>query len=232
MKSISIAAGCGAVLVVSGTLALAAQTPAQKCQDAIASAARKYFDSRYKAQAKCRDKRAVSGTPADCSVDPAVTDAIASAESRLSTRITTMCPGGVVAQTDLGLACKGALTPTDVVDCVTDDVHGPRVDELIAAGYDASGQISNAAVRICQKTISKALRKGASTRQKTRRACAKKIALVEDAPEICPDAHALASLDRARDKLITLVEQKCDDTQVLDTALKFGGECGDDRAGA
>ena len=89
------------------------------------TAARKYYDARYKNLAKCRDARAVTGTPADCATDTAVLDAIAKAETKLSDKVTANCPGLLVAQTDLGLACKGALTVSDVVDCVTDDVQGP-----------------------------------------------------------------------------------------------------------
>ena len=45
-----------------------------------------------------------------------------------------------------------------------------------------------------------------------------------------PTRRRSLAFDKARDKLISLVEKKCNDTQVLDAALKFGGECGDDRA--
>ncbi len=232
MQSIRIVGGSIAALVASASLAIGGLTPAQKCQDAIATSAQKYFDGRYKALAKCHDARAGSGTPADCATDPTVVAAIASAETKLTTKITAKCQGGLIAQTDLGLACTGAATVADVVDCVTDDIHGPRADELIDAGYDDSGQIADPLLRKCQKTIGKALRKGASARQKARRKCAKPIALVENAPGACPDPKALAAFDKARDKLILLVEKKCTDAQVLDAALVFGGECGDDRVDA
>ena len=232
MRTRTIVTGSLAAVVAVSSLATAGLTPAQKCQDAIASSAQKYFDAVYKAEAKCRDGRAATGAPADCSVDATVTAAIAGAETKLTAKITAKCPGPLVAQTDLGLACAGAATVTDVVACVTDDVHGPRARALIDAAYDASGQIADPLVRKCEQTVGKALRKGASLRQKARRKCAKPIALVENATGACPDAKAFKSFDKARDKLILLVEQKCDDTQVLDAALKFGGECGDVRAGA
>jgi alkaline phosphatase D len=232
MRTHSIVAGSLAALLASSSLATAGLTPAQKCQDAIASAAQKYFDAVYKAEAKCRDGRAATGTPADCSVDPAVTGAIATAETKLTMKVTIKCPGTLVAQTDLGLACAGAATVTDVVDCVTDDVHGPRARELIDAAYDASGQITDSLLRKCEQSVSKAVRKGATLRQKARRKCAKPIALVENPPTTCPDAKALTSFDKARDKLVLLVEKKCDDMQVLVAALQFGGECGDTRVGA
>ncbi len=224
-----ISAGSIGILVASASVALAGLTPAQKCQDTIAVAGRKYFESRYKAEAKCRDQRAASGSPADCSIDPDVLDRIASAEAKLSTKLNSMCAGALAAQTDLGLACAGAASVGDLVDCITDDVHGPRAAELLDAAYGDSGQISDVMLRICQKSIGKALRKGASMRQKARRKCAKPIALVPGAEDDCPEAATFATFDKARDKLITAVEKKCNDVQVLDAALEFGGECGDDR---
>jgi alkaline phosphatase D len=232
MKSVKVLVGAAAVLVASTSLAFAAVTPEQKCSDAIAGAARKYFDARYKAQAKCQDAKAVSGTPADCLADPDVLDAIATAETKLTAKITAKCPGVMVAQMDLGLACEGALTVADVVDCIADDVHGPGADLLIDTAYHEAGQISDVLLRKCQKTIGKAVRKDASARQKARAKCAKPIALVENPPTSCPDAKALLALDKARDKLILLVETKCTDAQVVNAAFDFGGDCGDDRAGA
>jgi alkaline phosphatase D len=165
-------------------------------------------------------------------VDAGVLAAVASAETKLQTKINAKCASIPIAlQLDLGLQCRGAATVTDVVDCITDDVHGPRADELIDAAYDDSGQINDTLVRKCQQTIGKALRKGASARQKARRKCAKPIALAPVDGD-CPDTKALLSFDKARVKLITLVEKKCGDTQVVDAALTFGGECGDDRVGA
>ncbi len=231
MRSTTIAAA--AVLVACVSPAGAALTPLQKCQDAIAGASRKYFDARYKAQAKCQDAKAASGTPADCTTDMDVIDAIATAEAKLTAKITAKCPGVTdIAQTDLGLACKGALTISDVVDCVTDDVHGPHADRLIDTAYHDSGQITDLLLRKCQKSIGKAVRKGASARLKARAKCAKPIALVANPATRCPDAKAFLALDKARVKLVTLVETACTDAQVLDAALKFGGDCGDDRAGA
>ncbi len=232
MKTLAVVTASVLALFASSLPVRAGLTPAQNCQDTIVSAAQKYFDAVYKAEAKCRDGRAVTGAPADCSIDPGVTAAIATAEGKLSSKITAKCPGGVVAQTDLGLACAGAATVGDVVDCITDDVHGPRAKELVDAVYDDSGQITDALLRKCEQTISKAVRKGAKLRQKARRKCAKPIALVESAPGDCPDLKAFKSFDKARDKLTVLVEKKCSDTQVLDAALEFGGECADTRAGA
>jgi alkaline phosphatase D len=230
MRSTTFVAG--AAVLVSASLAVAALTPGQKCQDAIAGAARKYFEKRYKAQAKCRDARAVSGMPADCDLDQDVIDAIATAEEKLTAKIVVKCPGLLIAQSDLGLACTGALTVTDVVDCVTDDVHGPGADLLIDTAYHDSGQIADALLRKCQKSIGKAVRKGAAARLKARAKCAKPIAQVDNPPTRCPDAKAHLAFDKALTKLITLVEASCNDTQVLDAALQFGGDCGDDRAGA
>jgi phosphodiesterase/alkaline phosphatase D-like protein len=231
MRSTTFVAGAAIVLALASA-AGAGLTPEQKCQDAIAGAARKYFDGRYKALAKCQDAKAVSGTPADCFADGTVVAAIATAETKLSAKVTSKCPGLLIATADLGLACKGALTVQDVVDCVTDDVHGPGADRLIDTAYHDSGQITDSLLRTCQKTIGKAVRKGAGARLKARAKCAKAIALVDNPPTRCPDAKAFLALDKARVKLITLVEAKCNDTQVLDAALKFGGDCGDDRVGA
>ena len=121
---------------------------------------------------------------------------------------------------------------TDLVDCITDDVNGPRALELIDVAYDGSGQIADPLLRKCQKTIGKSLRKGAKLRQKARRKCAKPIALVDGAPAPCPDAKTFTAFDKAREKLVFLVEKTCSDTQVLDAALKIGGECSDTRVGA
>ena len=218
--------GGGLIALAASSVAAAAVTPAQKCQDAIVVAAQKYFDSVYKAQAKCRDQRAVSGLPADCSTDPKVTGAVTKAETTLTTKLSAKCTG-LVASADLGLACKGVTTLTDLVDCITDDVNGPRALELIDVAYDGSGQITDPLLRKCQKTIGKSLRKGAKLRQKARRKCAKSIALVDGAPAPCPDAKTFTAFDKAREKLVFMVEKTCSDTQVLDAALKIGGECSD-----
>jgi alkaline phosphatase/alkaline phosphatase D len=232
MNTLKLVGGSLVALAAVSSIAVAAVTPAQKCQDTVVKGGQKYFDSVYKAQAKCRDGRAVTGLPADCSVDPKVTTAVAKAETTLTTKVSAKCGDPLVAQGDFGLACKGVATVTALVDCITDDVTGPRALVLIDVAYDGSGQIADPLLRKCQKTIGKSLRKGASLRQKARRKCAKPIALVEGAAASCPDAKAFAAFDKAREKLIFQVEKVCSDTQVLDAALKIGGECSDTRVGA
>ncbi|MCW5893151.1 MAG: alkaline phosphatase D family protein [bacterium] len=219
------------VVTVVAHGAVAAPTPAQKCQDAIASAAGKYFGTRAKTLGKCRDGRAASGTPADCASDAGVVTSLAKAQDKLTKSVTAKCPGATIADADLGLACDGAATVGDVVTCVVAAVHGPRADELIDTGYDDAGQLADAGVRACQKTIGKAIQKAANARLKLRRACAKK-AVFSGSGARCPDEKTLAKLDKAREKLIAVVETKCTDAQVLDAAIEFGGECGDTRAGA
>ena len=217
MKSTVIVAGSAVMVAACASLALAL-TPEQKCQDGIAGAARKYFDARYKVQSKCHDSLAKTGAPADCTTDPDVITAIATAETKLDAKITAKCPGVTVLQADLGLACRNALTVSDVVDCIVDDVHGPGADLLIDTAYHDSGQIADVLLQKCQKTIGKAVRKGAGARLKVRAKCAKPIAQVDNPPTRCPDAKAHEALDKARVKLVTLVEAKCTDAQVLDAA--------------
>ena len=221
--------GGGLIALVASSVAVAAVTPAQKCQDAIVVAAQKYFDSVYKAQAKCRDQRAVSGTTRRLLDRSRGHRRGREGRDDLDDQAVVEVPG-LVASADLGLACKGVTTVTDLVDCITDDVNGPRALELIDVAYDGSGQITDPLLRKCQKTIGKSLRKGAKLRQKARRKCAKPIALVERrAGHLSGREGASTAFDKAREKLVFLVEKKCNDTQVLDAALKFGGECGGHR---
>src|SRR5262245_66123141 len=235
MKSSTIVL-IGSIVTLTGTAPRVhgAVSAPQQCQDAIAVGARKYFESRYKAQSRCHDRRAQTGAPADCASDPKVLSAIATAGTKLTAKVNSKCTGGLLLAVDLGLACDGAATVPDVVACIANEVHGPRADELIDAAYGDSGQITDVLLRNCQKAIGKALRKDAGKRQKVRRTCAKPLALVNSAQweDSCPDAAAFAALDKARDNLIELVEKKCSDTQVLAAALEFGGECGDDRPAA
>lgn len=226
---VAFAAVLGVVAVAQ--TAAAAPTPAQKCQDAIASAAGKYFGAVAKALGKCEDKQAATGAPADCAVDAGVTSALAKAQDKLQKSVTAKCPDTTIADGDLGLACEAAVTVNDVVGCVVSAVHGPRAAELIDTGYDDVGQLSDAAVRACQKTIGKAIQKAANARIKQRRACAKKLVFTGGSGR-CPDEKTLAKLDKAREKLLSLVESKCTDALVLDAAIEFGGACGDTRAGA
>jgi len=209
----------------------AAPSPAQLCQETISSAARRYFDARAKALARCRNLRAVSGQPADCTTAADVVAALAQAETRLTAKLTAKCPGATVALTDLGLACAGASTVGDVVACIRDDVHGPRADELIDAGYGDSGQVSAVVLRRCQRAIGRGIRKAASARARARAQCARALTLVAGGSGSCPDERTFQVLDRRRAQLVALIEARCDDAQVLDAALEFGGECGDDRPG-
>src|SRR4029450_10409712 len=89
------------------SLATAGLTPEQKCQDAIAGSARKLWEGRYKALEKCHDARAISGTPADCATDLPTLQAIGKAETKLHDKLAAKCTDSLIAQTDLGLACKG-----------------------------------------------------------------------------------------------------------------------------
>ena len=227
MRPLIIAASL-ALVAVAG-LAGAAPTPEQKCQDTIANAATKYFGARYKVRSKCEDAQAVAGTPADCTTDPTVVAGLTTATTKLTAKVTARCAPAVLANVELGGACTGAVTTATVVSCITDDVHGARAEELLATAYDSTGQITDALLRTCQKTLAKTLGKDAVGRQKLRRGCAKKF--VAGGPQ-CPDAKAAAKFAKSRDKLIAKVEAKCSDTQVLDAAIKFGAFCGDTRVGA
>src|SRR5262245_31434063 len=225
-RIVSIAAF--AAIAVSASLAGAA-TDQQKCQDAAAVAARKYFDAVYKAESRCFDTRAVSGLPADCFADLTVVDAISTAQEKLTDKLTAKCTDLLVAASSWGLKCTGVATVIDLASCISDDVHGPRAEALIVTAYGTSGQINDALLRTCQKSIGKAIRKDASTRQKARRSCAKPKSPGPRVEVLCPDAKTAKKLAKSRDKLIGKVEGKCDDTQVLDAALQVGGECADSR---
>ena len=230
MRTPSLAA-VAVLLFASASASHAGMTPSQKCQDAVATAASKYFDARYKAEAKCLDNRAKTGTPADCSTDAAVTTAITAAQTKLSAKINAKCPGTTAADLDLGLACESAATTGDIVTCITSAAHGPLADDAIDLAYHDSGQITDSLLRTCQKSISKAIRKDAGARQKARAKCGKKLTQVESTSMPCPDAKAFTALDKARDALIAYVEKKCTDAQVVNAALKVGGECNDTRTG-
>jgi hypothetical protein len=211
------------------SLATAGLTPEQKCQDAIAGSAAQVLGGPLQGAGEVSRRARRQRHAADCATDLPTLQAIGKAETKLRDKLAAKCPGGLIAQTDLGLACKGAASVR------TSTLHHHRrarasADLLIDTAYHTSGQITDPLLRKCQKTLAKALLKGSSARQKARGKCAKPIALVENPPTICPDEKAFLALDKARTKLITIVEAACSDTQVLDAALKFGGDCGDDRA--
>ena len=202
-------------------------TPAQKCQDAIAVGGTEVLRLGVQGAGQVPRRRAVTGTPADCSPthghrgdrqgrDEADHQGHRSAPGRWSPAPISDSP-----------ARARRRSPTwSTASRTTSTARAPL--ELIDARYDGLGADRRPLLRKCQKTIGKAVRKGAKLRQKARRKCAKPIALVENPPTPCPDAKAFDAFDKAREKLIILVEKKCNDTQVLDAALKFGGECGDD----
>jgi phosphodiesterase/alkaline phosphatase D-like protein len=206
-------------------VASAAPTPAQLCAAGVSSAARKYFDNRFKIVAGCEDQQAagVAGLTCDPDTDFSITPKLASARSTLSRRIEGSCPGGIIASVDLGLACDGLGTVNDVVDCIVEDAHGAISDELIETTYDGVGVISNPVVRLCQRTIGKAARKAAGQRQRAREKCNNKELRGELYP--CPDAKATKVLGKATGRLTTLVEKRCPDSVVTDAEIEFGLPC-------
>lgn len=205
-------------------VASAATTPEQKCAGAVATAARKYFDSRFKTLSGCEDDQA-GGAAVTCdpNSDPTITPRLASARATLAKRIGGVCTG-VVASVELGLACDGLSTVDDVVDCIVEDAHGAISDELIETVYDSVAVISNPTVRLCQKTIAKAARKAAGQRQKAREKCNNKELRDAQFPS-CPDASAAKGLAKAITKLTALVEKRCPDAVVTDASIDFGFPC-------
>jgi len=224
MRLVVLAPVVGLVLWAPSA-ASAAPTPEQRCAGGVSTAARKYFDSRFKTISGCEDDQA-NGAAVTCdpNTDPSITSKLASARSTLARRIESTCPGGVIASVDLGLACDGLGTVEDVVDCIVEDAHGAISDELIETAYDGTGVISNPAVRLCQKTIGKAARKAAGQRQKAREKCNNK-ELKDALFPSCPDATTEKALRKAIGKLTTLVEKRCPDAVVTDASLDFGFPC-------
>jgi alkaline phosphatase D len=213
------------LVLLAPMVAPAAPTPAQLCAAVVSSAARKYFDNRFKIVAGCQGQQAAgaAGLTCDPDTDPSITPNLASARSTLSRRIEGSCPGGVIASVDLGLACDGLGTVNDVVDCIVEDAHGVISDELIETTYDGVDVISNPVVRLCQRTIGKAARKAAGQRQRAREKCNNKELRGELFP--CPDAKAQKTLGKAIGKLTTLVEKRCPDSVVTDAEIEFGFPC-------
>lgn len=204
-RSLIILAAAALVGTTAGTVR--AITPADKCQQGIASAGRKYFDKRAKTFAVCEDKEAAGAGGPCAATDPDVAPGLAKARTALEKTITSRCPSPTLTQIALGAPCEGLATPTLVADCIADDAHGPAVDRLITTLYDAVGSVPDAATRLCQKTVSKAARKDASARQKAREKCAKK--LTAGSVDLCLDASALKVIDKQRAKLIAAVEKRC-----------------------
>jgi len=80
------------------------------------------------------------------------------------------------------------------------------------------------AVRLCQKTLSKASRNYAKDRMTARRGCAKAV----EAGKIegpCPDAKASSKLAKALEKFRKKVLKKCTDTEAQAAAANFGFPC-------
>lgn len=202
-------------LVLAGLLAAAplsrAAVPASaKCEDAVASAARRLFDARYKAFAKCETAEA-TGKPVTCTAsEPSIAGLLLRARNTALKVIEGACPPAVLATARVGAPCAAPADAAALADCLADQVSGPRSDDLLATAYDAVGAVADRAMFVCQKAASKAARKHASTRQKTRAHCAARLAAGDvDLFGVCPDAKATATLDRFRDKALAAVEKKC-----------------------
>jgi alkaline phosphatase D len=197
----------GTALVVATAAPADALTAAEKCQQGVAVAGRKYFDQRVKAFSRCEDREAAGSGGPCAATDPDVAPGLAKARAALEKQITGRCPSPTLTQIDLGPPCEGLATPTAVADCIADDSHGPAVDRLITTLYDAVGSVPDSATRLCQKTVGKVARKDAGARQKAREKCAKK--LTSGSVDLCLDNGALKTIDKQRAKMIAAVEKRC-----------------------
>lgn len=194
-------------LVAASAAPADALTPAEKCQQGVAAAGRKYFDQRVRAFGRCEDREAAGSGGPCAATDPDVAPGLAKARAALEKQINGRCPAPTLSQIDLGAPCEGLVTATAVADCIADDSHGPAVDRLITTLYDAVGSVPDSATRLCQKTIGKVARKDAGVRLKAREKCAKK--LMSGSVDLCLDAGALKTIEKARAKMVAAVEKRC-----------------------
>jgi alkaline phosphatase D len=187
-----------------------ALTGAARCEDGIATAARKYFGAYTKLFAGCHDQ-AAKGLAVTCDASaPALARGLARARLVLEGAIAGRCGDGVLATAAVGAPCAGLATASALADCLADQSAGPAADALLATAYDAVGTVADVHVRSCQKVVSRALQKLADARAKARARCAARIGQGNgDFFGRCPDAPAVVLMDKARDKLLAVVATRC-----------------------
>jgi alkaline phosphatase D len=215
---------------VLGLLACLAPTPApgatslESCQDGIAVAGRKYFLARHKALAGCEDEDASSGGVLCDGSNPKLALRLEAARDVLERMLERSCAGVDLTTVPLRAPCDGLASASALADCLVDDGHGDDVDRMIEVVYDDAGLITDVTARLCQRTITKVVRKSANVRYKLRRNCARRLVLGKVAGP-CPDEATGVKLDRVREAMVRSIERKCPDDTVLDPDMPFGVPC-------
>lgn len=222
MRKLSLALAFPAFLAAG---AAHAASSLETCQDGIAVAGRKYFLARHKALASCEDADASSPVVCD-GTNPKVAVRLQGARDAFQDMIGRSCDGIDLATVPLRAPCGGMSSPVVLTDCLVDHGHGDDVDRMIEAVYADGEQIADVTSRLCQRTISKTVRKSANIRYKLRRNCARKLVLGKvDGP--CPDEDTRVKLERIRAAMVDRIERKCPGDTVLDSDMPFGFPCED-----
>lgn len=206
------------------------------CTLAIGKAVEKYVKKKQQIIAKCEDKRSsgalppsVNCRPADGAVTDTTTDeALAAAADKVEPSIATKCTGPLP---PLGAPCDSATTVSQLAACITattqdPDVDNRNVDTLIATEYAANAPVTDAALRVCQATISKNAAKYLVKRMKYGRVCQQNRGKGKVAA--CPDAATAAKVEIARAKLDAAIRAKCTEAQLAagtPPKLDFGFPC-------
>jgi len=199
-----------------------------RCQQGVGRAGSVYVKIKMKAVQKCLNKiqsgdltgdpvTVCRGTPGVPPTDQTTADKIARAEGRVASILAAKCSDPVVA--DLGL-CD--TTVPGLTTCLIAD-HFARTDAAIADEYGAV-TAGSAAEQDCQASIAKEAGKYLSARQKAIAKCIdtrnKKVCGSADPLPNCfspsdtgPAAEATAAkkIQRAADKMVQKIGEKCDD---------------------
>ena len=187
-----------------------AANPLATCQGAIVTVARRLFDGRYKAFARCETAQAGGAAVTCTEAEPGIAAGLAQVRATVGRQLASACPPPVLAQATVGAPCAAPADTEALADCLAAQVSGPRAGALLETAYDGEATVADEARFACQKGGSKAMRKLANARQKTRAACAAGLAAGKgDFFGVCPDAKTRATLERFRAKAMRLVEKKC-----------------------
>jgi phosphodiesterase/alkaline phosphatase D-like protein len=212
--------------------ASASPSPEAQCQDIVAQAARNYFRDRFNAVSRCENKKSVGTLDqlVNCRPDdPPVTGEVRTdqrlqnAEARLLRRIGNRCTDALVGNISFGLPCGTVSTIAELSDCIVNDAHGSDADLLIDSVYDQTASILDDKLRRCQRTIAKESVKYARARMTGRLKCGKKI-LAGKIEGACPEGTT-KFFERRLAKFHSKILARCNDAQVVDTAIDFGFPC-------
>ncbi len=220
-----------AFLTLTLTLLLAVSSPAHaaldaaeaKCQKRVGSQGRVFLKSVQKALAKCHDKVSKGTLPpaTDCTMETDAAARIAKAVTKLTTKVTAMCPDAVVGSLGFGGACYGVQTAAELTACLVDS-HQDVGLALADTVYATSGTLGVPEQK-CQSTVSKEGQKLAGKRHKLIASCKDKVSSGKLPDGTDCGAQAAVKITDATTKGASKIGLKCPDATVA--ALTFGAPC-------